>query len=631
MVHYNFKKIGVVPGAEEFIDIVLTRTQRKTPTVVHPGYAISRIRKFYMRKVKFTQQTVNEKLSLILEGFPILDEIHPFYADLMNVLYDRDHYKLALGQLNTARRLIDNISRDYVRLLKFGDSLYRCKQLKRAALGRMMKLIKRNSTSLAYLEEVRQHLSRLPSIDPNTRTLLITGYPNVGKSSFINKVTRADVDVQPFAFTTQSLFVGHMDYKYLRWQVIDSPGILDHPLEMRNTKEMQSITALAHLKAIILYFVDISEQCGYSIEQQVELFHNISPLFTGKPLLVVLNKIDVRRPEDLSEKEKSLIDSISDVKNVSMIPMSNFSEEGITKVKQTACDTLLRVRTEVKINSNIDHIVNRLHKAEPMKRDNIERPAFYPESVKNQIQDTSVSEAKFEEWQEQMRLYEDVDPDYKGMDWKKWYILEDDEWKYDKIPEIIDGMNIMDYWSDDLDEKLSLLEREEAARLRKLAERPDESGKYTFTEEQLQTLTAIRNKRRQLVEGSRRKKATDGSNMPIKHNTRGATIGDLEGHLRSLGVDSSAAVERLRSQSRGRKRKREDDSVERRQIVSQTPSVGSGYSNIGEIARANKIQRLQQRAISRDGRRGFSDRHVYDLKPKHLYSGKRGIGGNDRR
>ncbi len=33
------------------------------------------------------------------------------------------------------------------------------------------------------------------------------------------QVTRADVEVQPYAFTTKSLFVGHMDYKYLRWQV----------------------------------------------------------------------------------------------------------------------------------------------------------------------------------------------------------------------------------------------------------------------------------------------------------------------------------------------------------------------------------------------------------------------------
>jgi nucleolar GTP-binding protein len=88
----------------------------------------------------------------------------------------------------------------------------------------MATVMKRQKDPLAYLEQVRQHLSRLPNIDPTTRTLLICGYPNVGKSSFINKVTRADVDVQPYAFTTKSLFVGHLDYRYLRWQVIDTPG-----------------------------------------------------------------------------------------------------------------------------------------------------------------------------------------------------------------------------------------------------------------------------------------------------------------------------------------------------------------------------------------------------------------------
>lgn len=84
---------------------------------------------------------------------------------------------------------------------------------------RMCTIMKRQNQSLTYLEQVRQHLSRLPSIDPNTRTLLVCGFPNVGKSSFMNKITRADVEVQPYAFTTKSLYVGHMDYRYLRWQV----------------------------------------------------------------------------------------------------------------------------------------------------------------------------------------------------------------------------------------------------------------------------------------------------------------------------------------------------------------------------------------------------------------------------
>ena len=104
---YNFKKIAPVPTADAFIDIVLTRTQRRTPTVVHPGYKIQRIRAFYMRKVKFTQQTASERLAAIIEDFPRLDDIHPFYADLTNVLYDRDHYKLALGQVHVCKRLID--------------------------------------------------------------------------------------------------------------------------------------------------------------------------------------------------------------------------------------------------------------------------------------------------------------------------------------------------------------------------------------------------------------------------------------------------------------------------------------------------------------------------------------------
>ncbi|CAN0495832.1 unnamed protein product [Ectocarpus sp. 8 AP-2014] len=121
MVVYNFKKMASVPPAEDLIDIILTRTQRKTPTVIHPGYKISRIRSFYMRKVKFTQETISERLGAIIGDFPRLDDIHPFYADLLNILYDRDHYKLALGQMNMAKKLVEALSRDYVRLLKYGE------------------------------------------------------------------------------------------------------------------------------------------------------------------------------------------------------------------------------------------------------------------------------------------------------------------------------------------------------------------------------------------------------------------------------------------------------------------------------------------------------------------------------
>ena len=61
------------------------------------------------------------------------------------------------------------------------------------------------------------------------------------------------------------------------------------------------------MRAAILYVMDISEQCGHTLEEQIELFNGIKPLFANKPLLVILNKIDVLRPDELSEEKKELI------------------------------------------------------------------------------------------------------------------------------------------------------------------------------------------------------------------------------------------------------------------------------------------------------------------------------------
>lgn len=63
---------------------------------------------------------------------------------------------------------------------------------------------------------------------------------------------------------------------------MDTPGILDHPLEDRNTIEMQAITALAHLRAAVLYVMDLSEQCGHGLREQLALFQSIRPLFVNK-------------------------------------------------------------------------------------------------------------------------------------------------------------------------------------------------------------------------------------------------------------------------------------------------------------------------------------------------------------
>eukprot|EP00163_Fabomonas_tropica_P016304 TRINITY_DN29296_c0_g1_i1.p1 TRINITY_DN29296_c0_g1~~TRINITY_DN29296_c0_g1_i1.p1 ORF type:complete len:640 (+),score=217.14 TRINITY_DN29296_c0_g1_i1:401-2320(+) len=639
MVLYNFKTIQAVPSGKDFVDVVLSKTQRKTPTVVHKGYAISRIRSFYMRKVKYTQSTYHDKLTKILEDFPRLDDIHPFYADLINVLYDKDHYKLALGQLSTARHLIDALAKDYVRLLKYGDSLYRCKQLKRAALGRMCTIMRKQGSSLSYLEQVRQHMGRLPSIDPNTRTLLVTGYPNVGKSSFMNKMTRANVEVQPYAFTTKSLYVGHMDYEYLRWQVIDTPGILDKPLEERNTIEMQAITALAHLRAAVLYFMDISEQCSYTLEAQYALFESIRPLFVNKPLVVVLNKIDVIRPDDLKPAHKALIKKLEEG-GVTIVPMSTVTEEGIHDVKTTACNSLLQQRVQAKLRGKkVSNVLNRIHVAEPKKRDTKTREVAIPEGVRNAREKMEGVTRK---------LARDIEAENGGagvftFDHKAQYDLKNDEWKYDTIPEIMDGKNIADFIDPDIMEALEKLEEEELVRAEG-ADEDDEDMVSDLDEDDKQRVKEIREKKKLIVMKHRHEKGKNKTPLPRRQNPRHMTEENMRAALAERGIDASDARPQKRGRSRSRSvsvavkraRAERDSSTVRSQSrvrsSSRAPRKAETYKDAKQAEKALILAGTATKKRDRQGRKGEADRMIGTKMPKHLFSGKRNVKGKaDRR
>lgn len=561
---------------------------------------------YSMRKIKFTQQTISDRLTAMLTDFPRLSDIHPFYSDLCNTLYDRDHYKLALGQINTAKQLVDAVARDMIRMVKYGDSLYRCKCLKRAALGRMCTILKRQKASLSYLEEVRKHMSRLPALDPNTRTLLMCGLPNVGKSSFMNKITRANVDVQPYAFTTKSLFVGHTDYKYLRWQVIDTPGILDHPLEQRNTIEMQAITALAHLTCSVLYFMDISEQCGYTIEQQCSLFRSIQPLFANKQLVIVINKIDAQPWETLEADRRKLIEDLIEESgpNTTMLKMSNVSEEGVSQVKNEACEKLLAARVDSRVSGNkVESVMNRLQVVYPTARDGVTREAFIPESVKREREvgakknkksragyaptkddnDDEADDTPSESDDEMVGgdtsrtrpktarelMWENGGPGVWAPDYREQYDLADPEWRFDAIPQILDGKNIADYFDPDIEEKLRLLEEEEdqlqaeydAANMERMDddESLDELEKAQVSEIRDRVKIARTYKERP---GGRNRPALPREirgRVKDCHDSDAKLKADaIEKRMDKYGVDASKMLER------GRKRERDDPRERRR-------------------------------------------------------------------
>ena len=540
----------------------------------------------------------------------------------------------------------------------------------------MCTIMKKHAASLAYLEQVRQHMSRLPSIDPNTRTILVCGYPNVGKSSFMNKVTRADVEVQPYAFTTKSIYVGHTDYKYLRWQVLDTPGILDRPLEERNTIEMQSITAMAHLRAVVLYIVDASEQCGYTIKQQADLFHSIKPLFANKPLVIAINKVDQRKLEDLKPEDAALIAGMRAAtrgpaaltlgEEEELPCMSTLSEEGVMEVKRVCCDKLLAARVEQKLASRrAGEVLNRLHVAQPKPRDNVSRPAVIPHSVA--INKAKKASGELKIVTEKQMQEENGGAGVYNADLRKNYMLDDDNWKYDIMPEIFNGKNVADFIDPEIDERLAELEREEEeleAKFQGEQAQAEMELEPDLDDEEKELLGQVRARRAKLVSDHRRKKAV-GNNTPTMRRDRTSdpekrlTTRRMKESLGAMGIDTTLAVARARSASavrEGRKRSRSlagnggdedmdamdadgEDKPRTHSSKSRSVSVarrtskskGAGLKDETEKMRAQKMADKAQRKMNKRAKTGEADRVIITKMPKHLFSGKRGNGKTDRR
>ncbi|KAJ2323020.1 Nucleolar GTP-binding protein 1, partial [Coemansia sp. RSA 2681] len=466
----------------------------------------------------------------------------------------------------------------------------------------MATIMKRQKDSLSYLEQVRQHLARLPSIDPNTRTLIVCGYPNVGKSSFMNKVTRADVDVQPYAFTTKSLFVGHMDYKYLRWQVIDTPGILDHPLEERNTIEMQSITALAHLRAAVLFFVDLSEQCGYSIQDQMSLFASIKPLFANKPTLLVVSKTDVCTLADVRPEERRLVEAACDG-GVEMAQLSSYLDTGVIETRNLACDKLLLQRVEMKLKgSKMSSVLNKLSVAQPGRRDTVERPACIPAAVlerrTRQQEDPAAMDPEHPVLERPL-LERDLEaslggPGVYNVDLKKRYLLASDAWRHDVIPEIMNGKNVADFIDPDIEEKLAELEREEE---RLAAEGLYDSPSDSDDDEERRIRDVARRirQRKQVIASEARVKNVNRATLTNKQKAAASAPEDFVNHLQQLGLDPETAAST--AQRIGRKRGR-SESRDPAVLLARSSSVAARAVSTQRDRSTMGLKNARQKTVS---------------------------------
>jgi len=243
-------------------------------------------------RIRSASDILAKDLAAYVKGFPSLGRMHPFYRDLLPALLDVDRLKHAIGAADWASTSILRVARDSVRGIGRAEP-GEIPRRKRAAFGRITSLVNQIGPELETLASAAATLRLIPAIDVTLPTIVVAGAPNVGKSALVRRLSSGKPLVAPYAFTTKELSVGHFDEDPIRYQVLDTPGLLDRPPEARNEIERKAAAALRHVAHVIVFLLDPTETCGTTLEDQESLLRRIREEFADVPLLVIENKGDL--------------------------------------------------------------------------------------------------------------------------------------------------------------------------------------------------------------------------------------------------------------------------------------------------------------------------------------------------
>ncbi|MDR0767265.1 MAG: NOG1 family protein [Methanosarcinales archaeon] len=315
-----FEKIKTIPTSEELLDKAFSRSVRTMAgkTIDGPTSRCEANEAMLLTAANI----LSDNLSSINKMFPSFDQISPFYYDLTDILVGVDDLKKSLNNVKWASDKIHTMSREYIKKIRGNKTP---DVPRKEAFGRMSSIIGSIRKDLLLLGEARNILKKLPDVREEP-TVIVAGYPNVGKSSFVKSVTNATPEVAPYPFTTKGILIGHMEKNGVRYQIIDTPGLLDRPMSERNEIELQAITALRRLDAIILLLIDPSESCGYDINAQLRLAHEIQNQF-AIPSIIVANKADrdeFKKPDEIEYTISTMTGEGIDVlveKLIAMLPV----------------------------------------------------------------------------------------------------------------------------------------------------------------------------------------------------------------------------------------------------------------------------------------------------------------------
>ena len=323
-----FLSFSHVPNSKGLLDIAFKRAMKSSAQVSKNAPILLKAKKKESKRIKVAIEELVDRILIIIKKVPIIDDLPDFYRELASLLVDVDELKLTLGRLNGILPILHKIGRESSKKLSQIEAPKDADRVRRSAFGRISSIIDKQNNNLEYLNSVRGKLKEIPSIDDTLHCIVVAGYPNVGKSSFVKQIsTNKKIEVQEYPFTTKKLIMGHFDierrFDKIKIQFLDTPGILDRPMAKRNNIELQAILALRLISDLIFFVFDPTPASGYSVDSQLDLFYEVKNNFTKEgeiQIVIIFNKMDLASSEEIkylrdklniNENEYFLINALS--------------------------------------------------------------------------------------------------------------------------------------------------------------------------------------------------------------------------------------------------------------------------------------------------------------------------------
>jgi nucleolar GTP-binding protein len=278
-----FEDLRTTPTAEELLDTAFSRAARA-------GRAKHGV-EAQQSMLQTASNVLSDNLEHVVEDWPDFETVDQFHYELADALVGVDDLRQHLSEASWASRKTHELGREYIGRLP-NDDADAARKIRKQGFARMGSVLNEVAEDLAAISEARDTLKDLPEIDPDTPTIAVAGYPNVGKTAFVNAVTRAHNETAAYPFTTTGIAVGHVDRDHVRYQIVDTPGLLDRPEGEQNEIEAQARSALAHVADLVLYFYDPSVTCGYPLADQEALLAEIESDLPV-PTITVCSKADL--------------------------------------------------------------------------------------------------------------------------------------------------------------------------------------------------------------------------------------------------------------------------------------------------------------------------------------------------